>query len=175
MANRGINETVDHALARFWPKVNKKGEDQCWEWLAGLDLDGYGLFKYKGRTCRAARFIMMALHTGTNPDGIPSGKWILHTCDNPKCVNPCHLYFGTPSQNSIDRERRGRGRNLKGRDNGYSKLTDEAVLNIRAAYIPSHKKGSNRPGPTLEFLAQQYGVTRSLICLIVNRRIWTHV
>lgn len=170
MANRGMKETLDHALTRFWPKVSIKGKTKCWEWQAGLDLDGYGLFKWKRRTQRAARFVMMALH-----DGIPDDKWVLHTCDNPKCVNPRHLYFGTPSENSCDKIRRGRNPPQKGSNNGYAKLTDDIVLRIRAAYIPSHKQGANRTGPTMQMLADQYGVTRPLICKIVKRNIWTHI
>lgn len=81
---------------RFWAKVIKTGE--CWEWQ-GPDQRGYGIFGWK----RAHR-VSWELHHGP----IPPGQHVLHQCDNPPCVNPEHLWLGTPRDNASDRGAKGR-------------------------------------------------------------------
>lgn len=158
MGNRGIHESFDHMCDRFWSKVDKT--EFCWNWIAGCDLDGYGLFKYYRKTRRASQISMIIKH-GSIPDNV----WVLHTCDNPKCVNPDHLYFGTPSNNSLDRENRNRGRCSNGSLNGSNKLTEDVVLEIRGLF----KKINNKK------LALQYNVTPALISLITRHKIWRHI
>lgn len=161
MSVRGVNEPHWQRVARFWSKVDVQCPSKCWTWLAGVDLDGYGLFKIDRRTTRAARFCA-ELRYGE----IPEGLWALHTCDNPICVNPHHIYLGTPSQNSHDRERRERGRKSNGSLNGANVLNEEQVLDIRA----KHAAGlSNKE------IAAMFGVCRPTISLIVRRKTWTHI
>jgi len=158
MADRGKNESFEHLTERFWSKVNKT--DSCWNWIAGCDFDGYALFKYYRKTRRAAQIAMIITH-----GNIPDGMWVLHKCDNPKCVNPDHLYFGTPSQNSHDREDRNRGRCLIGGLNGYNKLVEEQVAEIKKLI----GKYTGRE------IAKIYNVTPSLISCIKHNKIWNHV
>ena len=86
---------------RFWSKVNKT--DSCWEWTCSTDRGGYGLFGVNYKQWRAHRFAKHITH------GLDDDKPIvMHTCDNPKCVNPDHLVNGTNKENMEDRNRKGR-------------------------------------------------------------------
>lgn len=86
---------------RFWPKVDKSGD--CWTWTASLSRSGYGGFGFRGKVWKAHR-VSYVLAYGE----IPDGAHILHSCDNPPCVNPAHLRAGTRSDNMQDKVRRGR-------------------------------------------------------------------
>ena len=86
---------------RFWNKVNKS--DGCWEWSAGRLDSGYGRFRLDGRMLVASR-VAYSLTFGAIPDGLS----VLHSCDNPPCVNPKHLRTGTRSENMQEMVARGR-------------------------------------------------------------------
>lgn len=85
---------------RFWAKV-QKGEG-CWEWQAAK-TNGYGRINVEGRAIPAHR---LAYELTNGP--IPQGLFVLHSCDNPGCVNPEHLRAGTALDNMLDRSARGR-------------------------------------------------------------------
>jgi hypothetical protein len=90
----------DATLNRFWSKVDKRGPDDCWEWTAGLTSTGYGCFVTHPphRKHKASRFSLLLV--SSPPDDIRN--LACHTCDNPKCVNPAHLYWGSKSENMRD-------------------------------------------------------------------------
>jgi hypothetical protein len=90
---------------RFWEKVLKT--DGCWVWIAARNPLGYGLASVESRTIKAYR-VSWELSNGP----IPKGLCVLHRCDNPPCVNPDHLFLGTIRDNNIDRQRKGRTKNL---------------------------------------------------------------
>ncbi len=144
---------------RFWAKVVKKGPDECWEWTAFRDRDGYGMFGLDGGARRANRVSWM-LSKGPIKDGLQ----VLHRCiGNRACVNPRHLYLGTPADNCLDRHRQGRQAN--GNASGRAKLTEDDVRAIRKTY----KRGKT----TQRALAAQYGVNS--VNAIVNNTAWKHV
>lgn len=87
---------------RFWSKVNIV-EKECWEWQASLDYFGYGNFYADGKNCRAHRY-SWTIHKGN----IPKGLLVCHKCDNPKCINPDHLFLGTHLDNAFDMVEKGR-------------------------------------------------------------------
>jgi len=91
-------------MDRFWSKVDQRGPDECWPWLATTDRRGYGVFYYEGRNQRATR-IAWSLENG---EPFPSDKDACHRCDNPGCVNPTHIWPGTPSENLKDDLAKGR-------------------------------------------------------------------
>ena len=90
-----IKECINKRSTVFWNKVTKT--DTCWIWTAGRTRAGYGLFSFKGKSMLANRFCWM-IHNGE----IPKDMCILHTCDNPRCVNINHLFLGTKMDNYND-------------------------------------------------------------------------
>lgn len=108
-------------IMRFWSKVDMRGPDECWKWQASLTTSGYGRFKIASYTQVTAS--RMALICTANEE--PFGLCVLHTCDNPPCCNPAHLYFGTVADNARDKTERGRHRtgDQSGAKNGAAKLS----------------------------------------------------
>lgn len=97
-------------MERFFEKVVKT--DTCWKWIAGSrGKTGYGAFKINGKVIDAHR-ISYELHNGLIPDGMH----VCHTCDNRKCVNPNHLFLGSPKDNWRDGFYKGRIKLLGGID-----------------------------------------------------------
>tara|TARA_R110000822_G_scaffold190302_3_gene329093 strand:- start:7126 stop:7467 length:342 start_codon:yes stop_codon:yes gene_type:complete len=88
-------------IKRFFSKVNKTSS--CWLWTGGLDSDGYGLFQLNGKQWRAHRYSQL-MHNGLD-NHLPI---VMHTCDNPCCVNPTHLVNGTIQDNNLDKLSKGR-------------------------------------------------------------------
>lgn len=89
---------------RFWGKVARAGEGDCWNWTASLDRYGYGKFR-KGPGLFIASRVSLAMHFGRDLD---AAEMACHTCDNPACVNPAHLFVGSAKDNFVDAVRKGR-------------------------------------------------------------------
>jgi hypothetical protein len=154
------------AEQRFWSKVNKG--DGCWEWMDFLNNKQYGTLRVGSlvdgtrRRVLAHRF-SWEMHFGS----IPSGMFVCHRCDNPKCVNPDHLFLGTAKDNIRDMFRKGRGRpgRLAGAAHGRAKLTEDDVRLIL----------SQRGTKLEKELAAEFGVSQSQISNILTRQQWGHV
>jgi len=121
---------------RFWSYVRKT--KNCWNWIGGINSVGYGIFWINGQSIGAHRYSLLSKYK-------PHGKkqWALHKCDNKKCVNPDHLYWGDHSDNTTDAVKRNRmatgkrhGSHTKPLSratflkNGHSKLSKQDVLDI---------------------------------------------
>jgi hypothetical protein len=94
---------------RYWERVDRRGPDDCWPWTAGRTKDGYG------RLCRNGRDTYVT-HIALELDGRPRPPGRLeacHTCDNPPCCNPAHLWWGTTADNARDSSEKGRSAQLK--------------------------------------------------------------
>jgi hypothetical protein len=149
------NHTRRPLPALFWPKVDTGGPDECWEWNASRFPNRYGQFRNpRGGNGGYAHRMAWILANGP----IPTGAVVLHSCDNPPCCNPAHLFLGTQADNLADASSKGRltGPNLRPAD----------VAVIRAAlYL----------GSAVADLAQHYGVTPTSILNIRDGRTWRSV
>ena len=140
----------------FWKKVEKT--IGCWIWKAGKDLEGYGRFRVKKHTGQAHRFSYELVH-----GKIPKGMLVCHSCDNPSCVNPEHLFLGTHKINGKDKAIKGRAARHLGETNPMSKLKREDVLVIKSLYSKGCKQ---------ESLALRFNVGQDHISRIVNGKCW---
>ena len=158
----------EEVVAKFWTKVDRKDECECWPWKGRLS-DGYGVLdlsrKSKGtkRNERAHR-ISFAISQGIDLEDIVGE--VRHSCDNPPCVNPNHLLEGTHADNMRDKVIRGRHVKIpsKGSQNGNAVLTENIVANVRQRILN---------GETNTSIAASVGVHHSTISLIRRGKIWT--
>ena len=150
---------------RFWARVTiPDNPELCWEWVGGKTGSGYGAMMINYEFISVHRY-SYELHFG----GIPEGRFVCHTCDNPSCVNPKHLFLGTPKDNMEDmtnkgRQVTGRWNSYSGEDHPMSKLTWDEVDEMRELY----SSGSY----TQVALADKFGVTHTSVCDIVHWQIW---
>lgn len=121
----------------------------CWIWVKATSDRGYGVLRVFGRQTRAHRYAYERF-----VGHIEEGMFICHTCDNPRCVNPDHLYAGTPLENSLD---------MVAKRRQSKKITPEQAALIRA---------DTRPDPEI---AADYGISKSQVCCIQRGRRWKHV
>lgn len=154
-------ETID---ARFWSKVNKNSEQGCWEWTGHCLQSGYGWFAVTTKLSRGAHRVS-AFMSGLL-ESLDSKLHVLHKCDNPKCVNPKHLFIGTNADNVADRVNKGRsGWEVKaGESNGMAKLVKSQVLFIRGLYASGVFSQSQ--------LGRAFGVGQPTIHKIVHGQRW---
>lgn len=138
---------------RFFDKVDKT--DACWIWKGSKNQKNYGMFVYKGRVHMAHRVAYMEWK-----GEIPDGRLVCHTCDNPSCVNPDHLFVGSNQDNMDDMKAKGRQKSLSGEENKNSKLTWDAVHDIRTSPL------------SVRQLMKKYEVSDMTVYAVRNHQIW---
>ena len=164
--NSVIGKFDSELIEFFWSNIVK---DECWEWTGTLHNEGYGQFRFKGKRYFSHR-LSWEIHFGS----VPKNLLVCHKCDNPKCVNPDHLFVGTLGDNWRDCCEKKRAwmftnpeKQPRGEDQGSAKLTEEQVKKIYERY--------HAGGETIEGLAKEYGVSRHPIWTIIHKKAWNHV
>lgn len=154
MKRKRNKSTLDRFNSKYI--VDKSG---CWIWTDFLNSYGRGVMCIDGKTEHASR-ISYRLFNGD----FDKNLWVLHKCDNPSCVNPDHLFLGTPKDNSEDMVKKGRS--AKGMRVGNSKLSDIDVIMIREAFSAGV--------PRME-LIKRYNVSYTVITKVIYNETWKHV
>lgn len=162
MRRKSAQKRVD----KFWSKVDKT--DKCWLWIAFRNPKGYGQFKPPGQNPKLAHRVSWEMVNGK----IPPGMFVCHKCDNPPCVNPEHLYIGTPADNTRDMKNRGRQQwfgnyDRRGSRNYAAKLTE---VDIPIICIMNKKLGLS---PTE--ISRKFDVNATTIVRILSGAGWAHV
>jgi len=139
---------------RFWQSVRKS--DGCWVWTAA-NTKGYGVLGEGSKLLIAHRY-SYELHYGTNPGELA----VCHTCDNPSCVRPDHLFLGTKADNNADMARKGRSCRGEARQNHRLREADVRLIRCLIAAGVSTYAG----------VARQFSVSESLIRGIAKRQRW---
>lgn len=132
--------------------------NECIEFHHNIDVYGYPNVQINYRIYKVSRLIL------EQKVGIIDGKLACHSCDNPKCVNPDHLYAGTVKQNVDDMLKRNRF--PVGSKSGQSKLTEAQVLEIRG----KHSKGVSQKD-----LRKEYGIGNNAMSCLIRRKTWAHI
>jgi len=149
-------EAAKSLRTRFEVMVVRRGPEECWAWNGRKNASGYGVIDHVSRP-RLVHRISYFLHTGFDPSEFS----VCHSCDNPECTNPEHLWLGSHQDNMADASAKGRMTGgPRGSQVGSSKLTESDVMDIRA---------SSEPGPKI---AARYGVTKEAIYAIRTRKNW---
>jgi hypothetical protein len=150
---------------RFLQRVNQDGPNGCWLWTGNTQPTGYGSIWEKGKSVYAHR-VSYELYNGP----IPAGMFICHHCDNPRCVNPKHLFAGTQAENMQDMKYKGHARHPRpdsqGERHPMAILTVSQVLEIRDL---------KEQGNSTREISLAYGVSKACIKDIIGRRSWKHV
>lgn len=159
--------THEQQVAFFWRSVNKNGHLSsydgcpCWEWTASVNAGkGYGKIRVGKHQMKAHRFSWMIHH------GDPGLDLVLHHCDNPRCVNPAHLFLGNYKDNMIDKVRKNRCNVPFGEQHHWHKLTASEVLEIHSRTIGIFSATA---------LAREYCVDRKTITRIAKGLTWRKV
>lgn len=143
------------ARERFWNNVAVGRRDDCWTWLGNRNRKGYGMCSIKSKMRSSHR---VAYEFAVGP--IPNDLCVCHSCDNPACVNPSHLWLGTQADNAADMKAKGRA--ARGERNSRFRITVELADEIRNRY--TGKWGEQRA------LSREYGISNSHISSILNNK-----
>lgn len=175
---------MDVNIGLFFSSVLLNVDTGCLEWQKQVNKKGYGRVNVRGKVWLAHR---VSYYMCFNHD--PGHLCVLHHCDNPKCVNPDHLFLGTKSDNNADMRRKGRAayqigtsRHVKGDQHGRrtqpnafprgeqihnAKIKDTQVVYIRNQFLTGLK--------TIRQLSNEFSVCFSTIHNIVNNKTYIHV
>lgn len=149
-------------IERFWSKVSKS--DGCWLWTGSHTKAGYGnIGGERNSTNRYAHRVSWEIHFGPIPDGME----VCHSCDNPPCCNPSHLFLGSHADNMADRDAKGRDNHARGAAAGRAKLTEDQVVEMRRLYATGRYSQSA--------LGRMYDIDISSARKTIIRQYWKHV
>lgn len=158
---------------RFWEKVDRRGEDECWEWLGARasaskkrNFLGYGVINIHRVLTLTHRYSFELRNGYIDPDLL-----VCHECDNGLCVNPKHLWQGTAWENTQDmiykgRQSRVKNQHLRKQKRPYKRLTLPQVKEIRRLRAEDKKRYKIR------VLAEMFGVSMPSIFFVISNHSW---
>jgi hypothetical protein len=165
----------------FWPHVQRGGPGDCWPWTGHKDADGYGTQYYRvapgrRRPMRAHRMAYL-LHHGE----VPGHLLVCHTCDNPPCCNPAHLFVGTNGDNMADRN--AKGRTARGAAAGLAVVPIERrpqgerinTARLTADQARELRRLRRDEGVTYVALGKRFGISHVAARKIVVGENWRHL
>jgi hypothetical protein len=135
----------------------------CIEWTGCRRHNGRPVMTVSGQKQKLVYRLVYELAFG---EKIKNGLFVCHTCDNPVCIRPSHLFLGTAKDNALDMMKKGRGNPIKGSAHHAAKLTESKIKQIRMMIdkrIVQHK------------IAKRFSVTPQTVTLIKQRKVWAHV
>lgn len=148
-----------------WERVDRRGPDDCWPWTGAVNRSGYGAVQWRGKQRNASKAAYESI-SGEVPDGL----MVCHTCDNPRCCNPGHLYVGTAKDNVTDKMERGRHRGGFAQGAAHprtvAKLDEAMVKEVRAR---------SAAGESYSAIGRSLGLTATTIRGACIRLTWKHV
>lgn len=139
--------------------IDRGGLTECWPFTGSRDSEGYGRMMIRRRAHKAHRLAYELSH-----GEIPVGMVVCHSCDNPPCCNPAHLFIGTPADNTADRDAKMRG--IHGERNHKAKMTEADVVELRRL------RGD---GVTTVKLAAMFGISQAVASKAALGQTWRHV
>lgn len=161
MTPNRAREIAEKNKARFWKRVSKG--PGCWLWLGAKGKFGYGVIAKSTYGQDLAHRYSYEIEKGR----IPKDLCVLHSCDNPPCVNPDHLWIGTLADNNADMVRKGRQVTnpllIRGSLQGLSRLTEDKVREIRTLRTQGKRDRE---------IGNKFGIAHSTVSLICLRKTW---
>lgn len=143
----------------FYKNITPGQPDECWIWPMSTDEKGYGRVRLGTKEYSAHR-LSYEVHNGP----IPNGLFVCHKCDNSICVNPHHLFLGTPKDNSADMVKKDR--QAKGERINKGKFVEADIIEIRRLA---------GQGVQSKDIAALFGMDTSTVSEIINRKTWRHI
>ena len=146
-------------VSRLAEKCTPNSASGCWEFMGARCHKGYGMMRTAslgGRVMRSHR-VAFWLTTQTLP------KYVCHSCDNPSCCNPAHLFAGDAAINAADRESKGRGVRPSGSAHHRAKITDDVARHIRAA--------AGR-GELQRDISARLGISKTIVQCVCSGKTW---
>jgi hypothetical protein len=152
--------SLQKRIPQFWARVKvTANSDRCWEWTGYCLKSGHGVTSRKAEVMLAHRFAWFITH-----GEVPSGLHVLHSCDNPPCVNPNHLFLGTHQDNVADMV--SKGRQQRGERCHLSKYTEDVVRLLKERL---------RSGWTVRKCSEVMGIPYNTVGAINRGYSWKHV
>lgn len=174
-STKQIPPLTEKNMERFWRRVKKGGDDECWNWVGSCHDNGYGVVILRN-TIYSAHRVSFVLHGGSFTDEKP---YALHSCDNKRCVNPRHIRAGSPMDNTSDAMSRNRlaagdrhpsklhpDALQRGEKHHHAKVTEGDVITIRILALS---------GVSQRKIAARFKIHQTAVSLIVTRKVWRHV
>lgn len=141
-----------------WHRVDVGGSSDCWPWRGALNRWGYGACQLNGKQMNASRAAYIDTHGEPSP-----GLVVCHTCDNPACCNPAHLFPATQAQNLADCRSKGRSRGGFGKGANHPRHTAKLSVEQVRAVRRRHKAGESQSS-----IARDLGVNSTTISALVR-------